>query len=92
MLNLKNNDGRQVSYLNSQWSAIKSNPSNISLENRSNFQGTVLPTGTQMLISGGYNSNRNVSLADQTIVYDATKNIWTKGQNYFEESIGYRQM
>lgn len=92
MLDLLNNDGKKTSYLNSQWNIIKSNPSNVSLENRISFQASVLPTGTQMLINGGYNSNRNISIADQTIVYDATNNVWTKGQNYFEESFGNRQM
>lgn len=78
--------------LASNWTLIQPNTNGVNLETRKAPQNEKI-SDTQLLISGGYGgAGAHIPIVDQTIVYDAETNSWSKYANYEEGSYGNRQM
>jgi hypothetical protein len=90
-LDINKNNGQPYQNLNSQWTPVTTQPTNIYLDFRGCPQAVPLPDGKRFLFQGGYNYDK--ALEEQTIVYNAETNSWSTLPNYFEASNGgNRQM
>lgn len=78
--------------LSGNWTLIHPNTNGVNVETRLKPQFTTI-SDTQILYNGGFGGTaNNVPIQDQTIVYDAQTNSWSKYANYAESPYGDRQM
>jgi hypothetical protein len=90
VLNLTTLSGTSTSDLQNKWTQITPNTTDVDTVARVGPHSIALPDGKRMLFYGGYRSDSPIK--DQTIVYDASSNTWSKYANYSEEQNGQRQM
>lgn len=78
--------------LATNWTLVQPNTNGVTVESRKGPQFAKI-SDTQLVFSGGYGGGaNNAPILDQTIVYDAETNSWSKYANYAEGSFGNRQM
>ncbi|KAG2230226.1 hypothetical protein INT48_002096, partial [Thamnidium elegans] len=80
-LDIYKNNGNPAQSLNSQWEEVTPAPSNIIIGRRGFPQAAAAPDGERFLIQGGYNYDVG-PIVQQTIAYNAKKNIWESFANY----------
>jgi hypothetical protein len=91
MLDLTICNGETAAEIQKKWMAVSSDTNGVNIQARYRPQAIALPDGNGFLISGGYSST-TTSIVDQTIVYNASTNKWSKYQNFEDGSYGNRQM
>lgn len=90
MLDLSKN--ATMAELAGNWTLIHPNTNGVNVETRQNPQFAQI-SDTQIVFNGGFGGAAdNMPLTDQTIVYDAESNSWSKYPAYTEGSFGQRQM
>ncbi|KAI8097979.1 uncharacterized protein B0P05DRAFT_522815 [Gilbertella persicaria] len=91
VLDLTNATGKTASELQSQWRAVSSNTNGVDITARQDPQAMELGDGKSMFLNGGFYPSGG-HLADQTIVYNAETNSWSKYNAYTEDPYGIRQI
>lgn len=91
MLDLTICNGETAAEIQKKWMTVSSDTNGVNIQARYRPQAIALPDGNGFLISGGYSST-STSIVDQTIVYNASTNKWSKYQNFEDGSYGNRQM
>ncbi|OBZ82933.1 hypothetical protein A0J61_09017 [Choanephora cucurbitarum] len=90
VLDLTNATGKTSANLEAAWKPVSSITNNVDIAPRQNPQATEMGDGRRMFFNGGFSPTSK--LADQTIIYDAQKNEWSKYTPYTEEPYGVRQI
>ncbi|KAI8385646.1 hypothetical protein BD560DRAFT_383975 [Blakeslea trispora] len=90
VLDLTNATGKTSAELEADWRPVSSNINNVDIAPRQNPQGTEMGDNRRMFFNGGFTPSSK--LVDQTIIYDAQENKWSKYQPYTEEPYGVRQI
>jgi hypothetical protein len=88
-LNLTALSGTSTSDLQNKWTPVTPTYAGVDTTARGEPQHMTLPDGKRMVFNGGLTAR---SLQDQSIVYDASINSWSKYSNYSEYPYGSRQM
>ncbi|KAG2204941.1 hypothetical protein INT46_005367 [Mucor plumbeus] len=91
MLDLTICNGETAAEIQKKWMTVSSDTNGVNIQARYRPQAIALPDGNGFLISGGYSST-STSIVDQTIVYNASTNKWSKYQNFEDGSYGNRQI
>ncbi|KAI8367174.1 hypothetical protein EDC96DRAFT_543911 [Choanephora cucurbitarum] len=90
ILDINKNGGDTIGNLNSQWEPASPATNNINFGKRTFLQAVALPDGKSLMIQGGY-SFKNTTFGDQTIIYSAESNAWTKQPNYVDSQNNIKQ-
>jgi hypothetical protein len=91
ILNLTALNGTSTSDLQNKWTPVTPIYAGFDTTARNEPQHMALPDGKRMVFNGGFTGSRSV-LQDQSIVYNASTNLWSKYSNYSEHPFGSRQM
>lgn len=91
MLDLTISNGDTAAEIQKKWVTVSSDTNDVNIQARYRPQGIALPDGNGFLLSGGFSST-TTPIVDQTIVYNASTNKWSKYPNFEDRSYGNRQM
>ncbi|KAI8367172.1 hypothetical protein EDC96DRAFT_543909 [Choanephora cucurbitarum] len=90
ILDINKNGGDTIGNLNDQWEPASPATNNIKFGKRVLSQAVALPDGKSLMIQGGY-SFQNTTFEDQTIIYSAESNAWSKLPNYVDSQNNIKQ-
>ncbi|OBZ82670.1 Kelch domain-containing protein 1 [Choanephora cucurbitarum] len=91
VLDLTNATGKSATELDLQWRPVSSNTNGVDITARQLPQSAAVGDGRRIVFTGGYVPSAE-RLQDDTIIYDAVENKWSKGASYTEPPYGTRQI